>query len=219
MKDKKKDVEKPLLVLRPHVFNAILPMLMKNLIYSVIINMGLFGILYIAEYVGYKTGILQYGVLVFYLMIAISTIIMALIPLACRIIILLNTTYIFYKGHLIKEFELIVIRTSSVPYNQIVDISINISLWDRICRAGDMTIHTAEDRAPDLKLMYIKNPEKIQHLIYGIVSRGSENYENRIHEKAGMHSANSGQGNEDSHIGNISGHKGPRKKGILRKSE
>jgi len=219
MKGKKDEREKPLLVLRPHVFNAILPMFVRNLIYSVIINIGLFGALYIIEYAGYRTGTMQYGVGVFYFLFVTSTILIALIPLMWRIIILLNTTYIFYRGHLIKEFEFVVIRTSSVPYNQIVDISINISLWDRICRAGDMTIHTAEDRAPDLKLMYIKKPEKIQHMIYDIVSKGSVSYENRVHKKAELHTANSLSGHKDSNTRDVPEHKGTRKKGILRKSK
>ncbi|MBN2102121.1 MAG: PH domain-containing protein [Candidatus Aenigmarchaeota archaeon] len=219
MKGKKEEHEKPLLVLRPHIFNAILPMFMRNLIYSIIINFGLFGILYITEYVGYMTGTMQYGILVFYLLFIISTAFMAMMPLLWRIVFLLNTTYIFYKKHLVKEFEFIVIRTSSVSYDHIVDITISISLWDRICKSGDMTLHTAENRAPDIKLMYVSKPEKIEHLIYDIISRGSRNYESRVHEKARMHPANSMHGHKDSHTGNIPEHKSSRKNGILRKSK
>ena len=219
MKDKKEEHEKPLLVLRPHVFNALLPMFIRNLIYSVLINFGLFGIIYVTESGGYVIGLLQYGMLIFYLLFAVSTVLMALVPLIWRIIVLFNTEYIFYKEHLVKEFEFIVIRISSVLYDHIVDISINISLWDRICRAGDMTLHTAENRAPDMQLQYISKPEKIEHLIYDIISKGSRNYESRVHEKARMYPANSPSGNEGPDSGDVPGNKGPGKKGILRKSK
>ncbi len=220
MKHKKgEQEEKPLLVLKPHIFNAVIPMFMRNLIYSILINVGLFGLIYLTESVGYKLGFMQYGVLVFYLLAAVSTISMALIPLLWKIIVFYNTEYIFYKEHLIKEFEFLVIRSQAVSYDHIIDISIDISIWDRICRAGDMTLHTAENRAPDIKLLYISKPEKVEHLIYDIISKGSRNYESRIHEKARMHPKDSPSGYGDTHTGNISKHNSPRKRGILRKSK
>jgi|TARA_Y100000310_G_C20284967_1_gene624423 hypothetical protein len=70
-----------------------------------------------------------------------------------------------------KEFEFFIIRTQSVPYTQIVNITTDISIWDRITKSGDIILHTAEDKAPDVVLSYILYPDKVEKSIYRMVAR------------------------------------------------
>ena len=107
---------------------------------------------------------IKYKLLIFILLQLITPI----IPLTVRIIVLSNTKYNFYKNHLIKEFKFLSIKQQSIPYKHITNISINISLWDRLSNAGDIILHTAEDETPDLILQYVKNPKALEKKIYKI---------------------------------------------------
>ena len=46
-----------------------------------------------------------------------------------------------------------------------MNLTMNVTIWDRICKAGDLTIHTAEDKEPDMVLRYVKHPEKLETMI------------------------------------------------------
>ena len=87
---------------------------------------------------------------------------MSLGPLSIEIFLLLNTTYYLFHTHVTREFEFIAVKKHIVPYNQIVDIKVNISIWDKVCNAGDIVLNTAEDVEPNLILHFIENPEKVE---------------------------------------------------------
>ena len=74
-----------------------------------------------------------------------------------------------------KEFEFFIIRTKSAHYSHIVNITTDITIWDRITNCGDVILHTAEDKAPDVVLSFIENPEKIEKSIYRLISRQKTN--------------------------------------------
>ena len=120
--------EKPLLILRPHMFNAVFPMFIRNLIYSLIIVMGLSGLLYIAQAAGAVPIYVVFGSWYSYLLFFAVVIFLSAAPLAWKMVILLNTQYYFYKNHIVKEFEFFIVRRQSVSYNQIVDMTIDISI-------------------------------------------------------------------------------------------
>jgi hypothetical protein len=95
----------------------------------------------------------------------------SLSPIIIKIIILANTTYSFFDNHLLREFKLFKIKRHSLPYLQITNISVKVSLWDRFCKAGNIILYTAEDVGPNLVLHYIKEPGKIEEKIYELVNK------------------------------------------------
>ena len=158
-------MEKPLLILKPSLVNAILPTFLRNLFYAFILVLILFGIAIVLEtfnIVDYPNKVLW--LLGLLLVISIGSVLV-------KIINLFNTSYYFFKTHVSREFEFFTVKKQSAPYSQIVNISVDISIWDRVCNAGDITLHTAEDVAPDLILHFIKEPEKIERGIYNLIHR------------------------------------------------
>ena len=155
--------DQSLLTLKPNILNALVPTFVRNLFYSSIIVLILFGLSILLE----RLDIITIPNKLLWLLLLL--LILAIIPLLAKIIVLSNTTYYFFKTHISREFELLMVRKHSVPYSQIINISIDISLWDRLCNAGDIILHTAEDKAPNLVLHYIKDPEKLEKQIYRLV--------------------------------------------------
>lgn len=191
------------LILRPYMFNALTPEFIRNLIYSMLINIGIYGIMYIYQ-LTMKNVFIEFGSLLFYVSFSLSTFAIAFIPVVWKIILLYNTNYYFFDDHVVNEFEFLIVRKKSVMYDKIVDMTIDVSIWDRICKSGDITLHTAENRSPDMKLRYIKEPFKIENHIYDIISRGSNNNESNIHRKAALYSAHNIKKGHNSHSGHIS---------------
>lgn len=154
----------PLYVMKPNKFNALVPSFFKSLFYSAI----LVAVFFIASGALMSLGVLQYPFdNVFWSLVILA--VLTAFPLLIRMIILLKTTYYFYSGHVSKEFKFFIIKKESVPYSQITNISIDISIWDRICRAGDVILHTAEDKKPDLRLPYMRRPREVERGIYNIM--------------------------------------------------
>ncbi|MBR9676250.1 PH domain-containing protein [Candidatus Woesearchaeota archaeon] len=102
---------------------------------------------------------------------AILLTIFSLIPTIYKFVILYNIKYHFFKTHVLSEFKLLKIDRKSIPYSQVVNITTNISLWDRLCKAGDIILHTADDEAPNLTLYYIDDPVKVEQFIYGMIKK------------------------------------------------
>ncbi|GEM_PF-2442085 len=163
-------MENPALILKPNLMNALFPTLIKNTFYSSIIILVLSSGIYLASL--FKLIDQQFEITTkLILSIIFITLVIACIPLIIKIIILYNTKYYFYHGHLISEFELFIVKRHSVPYNKIVNIQLKVSLWDRICNSGNLILHTAEDKTEDIHLNYIKNPTKIEHYIYELIHK------------------------------------------------
>ena len=158
-------MEKPLLTLKPNIPNAVIPTLIKDLVYSFIFTAIIFVLIMAAKtfnFVTYPT-----KTIIFWLIIVLLFFTAA--PLAFRLIKLHNTYYYFFRTHVMSEFKFIKVKRDSIPYPQIVSITTNISLWDRFCQAGDVILRTAEDKAPDLVLYYIKKPKKIEADLYKMI--------------------------------------------------
>lgn len=149
---------------KPSIANAVLPLYLKNLFKAVLLV-----ILYYL--IGLVLGMIGIGIpiIAWYWGILIA-ILGALIPLTIEIVVLSCTTYQFYDSYVEKEFRFFSVNRYSVPYHQIVNVDVQISLWDRISSAGDMVIHTAEDAKKDLHLLYVPNTEEVQALLYTYIS-------------------------------------------------
>ncbi len=156
---------KPILVLKPSIWNGLFPLWAKNLFYALPITIALGVIMFVLRFFAILEESLTFlSVSLIFLLLIIS-----LTPLLFKILILYNTTYYFYHSHVTSEVELLNIRQHSVSYDQITDVSMHISLWDRLCNAGDITLHTGKEAEHPLVLHYIKNPKKIEHLLYKII--------------------------------------------------
>lgn len=145
-------MEKALLNLKPNLVNALIPVVLRNLLWALVVSFVLFIFLSLK-------------------IVIIVLFVIFLVPLAIQIILLSSTTYHFFKTRVVSEFKFVMIKRTSVHYNNIVRIATNISIWDRMCKAGDITLHTAEDRTPDLVLKFIDKPRKVENIINGLIRK------------------------------------------------
>jgi len=161
-------MERKVLLFRPNLINALVPEFFKNLLYSTIMSGSFFVLYYIFKFLGR----IDYPVKSVISWLLLVVVVFSIFPLVTKLIILKNTYYHFYHDHLISEFRFFSVKRHSVPYNQIVNIVINVSFWDRFCRAGTIRIHTAEQKH-NLTLKYIKDPEKIERALYNLMGKKS----------------------------------------------
>ncbi len=158
-------MDKPLYTFKPNLMNSLFPEFLKQLLFSLFIVGGLYGLLRLLTSLNIYTLPKQN------LWLFILGTIMVLSSLFFKIITLINTSYFFYHNHVTREFKFLIVRKHSIPYNQITNLTLDVSVWDRICKAGDLTLHTAEDKEPNLILKYVNNPEKVENLIHGIIEK------------------------------------------------
>ena len=156
--------EKAKLTLKPHLTNALIPLFLKNLTYTITITFILLFVTIILE----KLNIFTLNNKFLWTIILI--ILLTTISIIFKAMTLNSTNYHLYKTHLIKEYKLINIKKEYVPYSQIANITVEISLWDRICNAGDIRIHTSDDSV-DIILNFIENPQEIEKKIYTLVNK------------------------------------------------
>ena len=161
--------KKELLTLRPSLLNALVPELSKNLFYALIVGVALLLLYFILSF--FKVSFLPSSFQKVLLLLAAVVAGLTFAPLLAKLIVLRNTFYHFYVDHVISEFKFFVVRRFSVPYSQIVNMVVEISIWDRLCRAGDIALFTAEDKHPDFTLKYIRNPQKIEQSLYRLMRK------------------------------------------------
>jgi hypothetical protein len=164
-------MDKPLFILKPSSWNALSPLFFKNLFYSTIFGLILLLIYFLLNYFN----IINYSFNFILIVLIIFVLIISFFPLIMRIIILANTNYYFYRTHITSEFKLFFIKSYSLSYSKITNISLDISIWDRLCNAGDIILHSAEDKKEDLKLAFIKNPKEIEKRIYALAHHQTNN--------------------------------------------
>ena len=158
-------MDKPLLILKPNLINALLPSYVKNYILSLVIVWTFYGLTFFLKTIGLIQNAMVWGMWGIFLWSALLT----LIPLSVRIVILMNTKYYFYDTHMLSEFKLFSIKKKSAPYTLIRSITTEITLWDRMCNSGDIVIHTADDNQPNIVLKYLNDPERVEKGIYHLV--------------------------------------------------
>lgn len=177
-------MEKPLMAMKPSIINALLPIFIRNLFFSFIIIL----VLYAVSQTLITFGVITVAAVDVTIWLVGLLFLFAIAPLVIRIIVLYNTVYYFFKTHAISEFEFIIIKKYSLPYDKISNITVNISIWDRLCRAGDITLHTAEDVTPDLVLKYIKNPRKMEGRVYRMIDMQRHGiHHKRVHKHPRHH--------------------------------
>lgn len=158
-------MEPPISVVRSSIFNALFPSYAKNLFYALLI---LFPLLFLGMLFS-MLGFLALTVKELVTLYVITGMAVACFPLIAMIITYLNTEYYFYSDRVVREFRFFVVHQHTVMYAKITNITLKVTLWDRICNAGDITLHTADDNDPDLRLEFIIGPERVQQQLYGLI--------------------------------------------------
>lgn len=157
-------MDKVLFTLKPSAFNALVPIFLKRLFYSILFSIALLLIYIVLNWLG----VFDYTFMTVILILVSLSFLFSLISLIWRFIVLYNTSYYFTKAGIAYEFELFKIKRTSVAYHQIVNFTLDISLWDRLSMAGDIHIHTSEGN-PDITLEYIKDPHEVETKIHQIM--------------------------------------------------
>lgn len=164
MKKEVKKVIKPIVILKPDIVNGMFPLFMTNFFKSLIpVVILYFGYLIVNYFFGFETRI--YRLLIFALLL------FSMLPITYKIILLYFTRYSFFRDHMTRETHFISITRDSVPYFQITNIEMVISLWDRFCNAGDIIIYTPEQHSNRLVLQYVKDPQKIEGFLYDLIMK------------------------------------------------
>ena len=150
-------------ILTPNLINALFPIFLKNFLVGLIFAI----ILFFLNLAFNVLAVINLGssILTFF----IIAIILGLLPLTFTLVRLKFTKYYFYNNRVNKEFRLIIIRRNIVIFNKITNINLHISIWDRLCNAGDLVLNTADDDQEDLVLEFISDPETVEQKIYSII--------------------------------------------------
>ncbi|MFH1591438.1 MAG: PH domain-containing protein [archaeon] len=162
-------MEQPHLVIKPDIPNALVPQFAKYAALGIIALL----LLLLAGIDQLFSGIMIFGspITIFY--ICLGSFILVLLWVGIASLFLHSTTYSFYDDYVLKEFKFLVIKRASVPYSQIVNLTTVISIWDRLSKAGDIVLHTAEDRTPDVVLKYVNRPEGVEREIHAMIRKHS----------------------------------------------
>ena len=167
MTGKKKD---GYIVYKSHAINALLPSFLKHLFWNLIVFAILFAVYSLIDVIftlDWWTPVILYGML---LVIAFS-----ILKITRDLLIIVFTEFRFYLHHVERRYKFLHEKVHSVRYQNITDIKVERSIWDRVCGVGDLVFHTANDVYNDdmtnaLVLKDIKKPHKLR-----------EELEKRIH--------------------------------------
>lgn len=160
-------MQQPLFVLKPSIVNALVPVFLKKFFYFVIIVSLLLGVEWLLEFFE----VIDPSSEDFLIGLGTLSILVLFLPMFFQLLVLYNTKYFFYDTHVVSEFELVIAKRHSTPYHQVVNVTSNVSIWDRFCNAGDLTLHTAEDRLPDLVLQFLKDPNEVEKKLYLLINK------------------------------------------------
>lgn len=92
------------------------------------------------------------------------------------------TKYSLSKDRLFLEKGLINMKLEEIVLYRIRDISLSISLWQRIFGVGTVTVVSSDHSNPKLEIVNIKNPLEIKELIHKNVERMKEERRLRVGE-------------------------------------
>lgn len=158
------NLHKPIKVIKPNLFYALFPFLLKNFFISALTA----AIAFLTIFVLIFFNVVEWSLNVVIWWLISVVLFFSFAPLLVEFLYLTSTTYSFYRGHVNGRFKFIIEKSHSAPYSQIVNITVKVNLWGRICKSGDVIISTAEDKKPALRLRYVKNPKEIEHYIYNL---------------------------------------------------
>lgn len=162
-----KKPRKPIFTLRPNLVNALTPYFLKNLFISAVISALVYLFFSVLTYVSkeqvYEGALFSTIVIVF--------LVFLLIPFLISLILLKCTKYEFYTTNVVKQFKLIAIKKHAILYNQILEVKIEVSIWGRMTKAGNIQLVSADDSSENLTLQYVEDPETVEKKIYSLIHK------------------------------------------------
>jgi len=158
-------MEKPLLVLKPNLVSAILPLFARSFAALLPIGITIMILSLLLKFLGFIGNSAKDLIAI----VSAGFLAIAFFHMKYKLMMLHFTRYYFYKTHVISIFKFIKVRRDSLPYTQIANIKVNVSFWDRICRCGKIALNTAGKRNAGLRLYYIKNPHKIEKMLHSLI--------------------------------------------------
>ena len=174
---------KPVFTITPDLVNALFLEFLKDLFVALII-VGV-------SYSGYLVlKVLKVITLTFDQILGwfiLGSVLIIMFPLLLKVFVLLNTRFYFHHDRVESEFKFIIIKSQSALYSQIVNVRVEVSVWDRICNAGNIVLCTADDREPNVILRYIKDPKKVEHMIYKLIMSAKSAQSHRHHHQQHTH--------------------------------
>ena len=153
-------------IIEQHKINALLPHFLKHLFYNSLIFLTLYLIYFVSKLIvdlDYDFKIILYG--------SILTVLFSILKLSKNIFFIWTHTYVLTRTSIEDRYKFFSEDVHSISYSQITDIQIKKSLWDRICKVGDIYFHTGNDNYGDtqnkehLYLKDVKYPEKVKEEI------------------------------------------------------
>ena len=152
------------LILKSHLINALLPKFLRHIFWNAVIFMGLFVVYLVIDRVfslGYQNELIFYGI--------VLTLVFSLIKVTKDLIEIMNTEFRFYAHHVEQSFSFFKQVSHSINYSQITDIHVKKDVWDRLCKVGDVVIHTGNDiyheGGKHFTIRDIKYPDKLKEQI------------------------------------------------------
>ena len=128
------------IVIKGHLINAFLPDFLKHFFWNTLFFLFLYGVYLVAKHflnLHYDFWLIVGGIS--------FTLIFSIFKIFNDLVKVLNTSYNFYANHFEINYKFFTEKIHSVSYNQITDIQIRKTLWDRMCNVGDIIIHTSND--------------------------------------------------------------------------
>ncbi len=159
-------MEEPKLKLKPDIVGGLIPHYLRWL--------WRFGVVAIIVYFGYKLLLWylypgqEYELLFLKLALIAIVIVASFIMIKHRIIRLHMTTYLFYENRFVHDYDLVMKKRKTVPYQQVRRVDHNQSLLQRTLNMADIVLVGA-DQDSDFTLLAIKNPEEVEHKIYQLM--------------------------------------------------
>ena len=92
------------------------------------------------------------------------------------------TRYALSEDRLFLEVGFFNIKDEEVVLYRIRDISMNRTLWQRMCGVGTVTVLSSDKSAPRIELKNVKKPREVKELLHKLVEEMKINRRIRIGE-------------------------------------
>lgn len=160
-------MEEPLLVLKPNLKCAIIPLFLKSafkMIPAGVILLILAFILKFINVVDVTTNDLILTTLIVYFGLSI-------LPMKYKLMNLHFTRYYLYETHIISIFKFITVKRISLPYTQINGIKLHANFWERLFRSGKIALNNSQSGSPGMILLYVKKPYMVEKKLHSLIQK------------------------------------------------
>ncbi len=154
-------------IIKPSMWIAAGDIISKNIFFSIIIT----GVSWFMLWLLRRNGTILMSDGVFMLVIILLFLGTLILPSTFFIVRLANTKYYIMNDRIMSEFEFMIVRKQSVFFDKIVDVQSKASMWARAFGGATLQMNTAEDISHPLIMKHIKEADKIEAMIFHIISK------------------------------------------------